>query len=258
MSNGFKLKKIYRVGYCVGRGFLADKILGWSKVRFYTRCFLIEHPERGLVLIDTGYGEALLNETKQGINSLYSKLLPVTLLPEDDIVSQLENDGINLGDLSYLFITHYHPDHIGALKEFANVPWIYHKKSLENLGKLSAIQGLIKGFIKSLVPSIPLGSLAVYDENYIEEWNGFKGFDIFGDQSLVIINLPGHAEGQMGVLIGDIFFCADANWGTKNLPHVLGFLVQDNIADYKQTFSMIQKIPESINIFPTHVIEAHN
>ncbi|MGD0665590.1 MAG: MBL fold metallo-hydrolase [Rhabdochlamydiaceae bacterium] len=138
MPNGFKLNKIYRTGYCVGRGFLADKTLGWKKVRFYSRCFLIEHPSRGLVLIDTGYGQALLDAAQRGIYSLYRMLLPVTYLPEDSIVKQLAEDGISLSDLSCLIITHFHPDHIGALPEFAHVPWVYRNEVLSSINSLNS------------------------------------------------------------------------------------------------------------------------
>lgn len=255
MSTGFKLNKIYRVGYCVGRGILADRTRSWKKVRFYTRCFLLEHPVRGLILIDTGYGKDLIECTKKGIYSLYSSLLPITFSSEDSIVAQLAKDGISLKDLSYLCVTHYHPDHIGALPEFAEVPWIYRSDTLNQLMNFSKLRGLKHGFIRPLVPSVPKGSLPILEKCFTEKWNAFRSMDLFGDGSFHLIDLPGHALGQMGVVTQDAFFVADAKWAKDALPHPLGFLLQANSKTYRETFESVHKSP--IAIFPTHTIEAH-
>lgn len=253
MPIGFKLNKIYRAGYCVGRGTLADRMLPWKKVRFYTRCFLLEHPTKGLVLIDTGYGRDLIESTKKGIYSLYSALLPITYSPEDSIVLQLAKDGISLKDLSYLVLTHFHPDHIGALPEFTEVPWIYRSDSLSRLMSFSKLRGLKHGFIRPLVPPIPKGSLGITEERFVEKWNSFSSIDLFGDGSFHLIDLPGHALGQMGMATQDAFFVADAKWAADALPHPLGFLLQQNSKAYRKTFESVQNIP--IEIFPTHTIE---
>lgn len=257
MSNGFKLSKIYRAGYCVGRGILADRTRGWEKVRFYTRCFLLEHKTRGLILIDTGYGKALLDAVQKGVYSLYRRLLPLTYKPEDSIVAQLAKDGISLKDLSYLIITHFHPDHIGALPEFTEVPWIYRHQALSRLINLSPLNGLRKGFIRPLIPPIPKNSIAVSDNRFIEKWHSLASCDLFGDQSLCLIDLPGHALGQMGVAIQNSFFVADAKWGGEGLPHPLGFLLQEDTKNYRKTFELLQKPFPSIQIIPTHTIEDH-
>ncbi len=257
MPTGFKLKKIYRTGHCLGRGIFADRTLGWKKVRFYTRCFLLEHPEKGLILIDTGYGKSLLNATQKGLYSLYRSLLPVTYHPEDSITLQLAQDGISLKDLSYLVITHFHPDHIGALPEFAQVPWIYHKNALDQLLKLSPLRGLRQGFIRPLVPAVPKGSIPILANHFAQNWNCFDSLDLFGDSSLHLIDLPGHALGQMGVAIQDLLFAADAKWSENGLPHTLGFLLQQDTKLYRKTFERLQNLKASIKVLPTHTIEAH-
>jgi len=255
MQTGFKLNKIYRAGYCVGRGVFADRTLTWKKARFYTRCFLLEHPIRGLVLIDTGYGKDLIEATSSGIYSLYRTLLPVTYLPEDSIVFQLAQDGISLKDLSYLILTHFHPDHIGALPEFKNVPWIYCSDALEQLMNFSKLRGLTHGFIRPLVPAIPKRSIPVVKNDFREKWNLFPSMDLFSDGTLHLIDLPGHALGQIGIAIQDSFFVADAQWTQNALPHSLGFFLQQDSKAYRKTFESIQNRISQMKIFPTHIIE---
>lgn len=257
MQIGFKLNKIYRAGYCIGRGTLADRTLGWKKVRFHTRCFLLEHPTEGLILIDTGYGKDFMELTQKGIYSLYSTLLPVTYSPEDSIVAQLAQDGISVKDLSYLFITHFHPDHIGALPEFAQVPWIYRADALKKLKKFTTLRGLSHGFIRPLVPPIPEGSIAISENYFNEKWKSFPSIDLFGDGSFHLIDLPGHALGQMGVAIDKAFFVADAKWGSNALPHRLGFFMQHDSKLYQKIFASLQNHFPSIKLFPTHTIEDH-
>jgi glyoxylase-like metal-dependent hydrolase (beta-lactamase superfamily II) len=255
MQTGFKLNKIYRAGYCIGRGIFADRTLTWKKVRFYTRCFLLEHPTKGLILIDTGYGKDLVDVTKTGIYSLYRTLLPVTYLPEDSVVFQLAQDGISLKDLSYVILTHFHPDHIGALPEFRNVPWIYRSDTLEQLMNFSKWRGLTHGFIRPLIPPIPKRSIPIVKNDFKEKWNLLPSMDLFGDRTLYLIDLPGHALGQMGVAMQDSFFVADAKWTEDALPHALGFLLQHDSKAYRKTFESVQNVKSPVKIFPTHTIE---
>jgi glyoxylase-like metal-dependent hydrolase (beta-lactamase superfamily II) len=255
MSSGFKLNKIYSAGYCVSSGIIADRTLSWKKVRFYTRCFLLEHREKGLILIDTGYGKDLIESTKRGVYSLYRALLPVFYSPEDSLKLQLAKDGVSLKDLSYLVITHYHPDHIGALPEFANVPWIYRSDTLNQLMGFSKLKGLKHGFIRPLVPQVPARSIAITEKCFNKEWNSFSSIDLFGDGSFHLIDLPGHALGQMGVATQSAFFAADAKWSASTLPHPIGFLLQENSKVYRKTFESLQNVP--VELFPTHTIEAH-
>lgn len=257
MSNGYKLNKIYSVGYCRGRGRFADRTLSYEQRRFFTRCFLLEHPTKGLILVDTGYGKALIDIVQKGIYSLYNKLLPFTYAEKDSIVWQLHLDGISLKDISYLIITHFHPDHIGALPEFTDVAWIYREDSLHYLRNLSIFKALQKGFIRSLVPRVPKKSIPINQDNFNIKWHEFQAHDLFGDHSLFLVNLPGHATGQMGVFIQDTFIVADATWGGKALPSQVGLLLQDSPKEYQNTYEAIQRLDNSIQIYPTHTIEAY-
>lgn len=255
MSNGIKLRKIYRVGSCVGWGALADKSLGWKKVRFYARAFLLEHPQHGLILIDVGYGEAAIQALKKGMRRIYSALLPVRYRPEDRLILQLAQDGIAPKDLSYLVLTHYHPDHIGSLPEWSETRWIYRKDALDELRKQSRFRQLCNGFLSELVGSIPKNSCPILNADLTTCWNGFAAHDFFGDGSFYLVDLPGHALGQMGVATENLFFAADAVWSSQGEPHGLGFYLQADPKAYRRTFSALQTLSSNIQIIPTHEIE---
>ncbi len=254
MSSGIKLRKIYRAGYCIGRGAFADRSLGWKKVRFYARAFLLEHPTKGLILIDTGYGKSFVETTSRGIAKLYAHLLPVVYQPEDSLISQLSCDGIQTTDLSYVLLTHFHPDHVGALPEFNVTPWIYRKTPLEQLQKLSSWKALRKGFLPDLIPAIPKRSIAVEESDFGLGPLPFQSIDLFSDGSLYLVDLPGHALGQMGVFTSHHFFVADALWCEKGQPHPLGFWLQEDPRTYKKTYEALRKL--DLPLISTHSIEA--
>ncbi|MGD0665589.1 MAG: hypothetical protein ABSA17_07705 [Rhabdochlamydiaceae bacterium] len=114
-----------------------------------------------------------------------------------------------------------------------------------------------KGFIRPLIPSIPERSIPISENCFSQKWNSFASFDLFGDGSLHLVDLPGHAIGQMGVAIQDAFFVADAKWGAAALPHKLGFLIQEDPKLYRTTFASLQNPIPRIKVIPTHTIEAH-
>ena len=257
MSSGIKLRKIYRVGYCLSRGALGERSLGWEKMRFYARAFLLEHPQKGLILIDTGYGDAAIHSLKKGINRLYGALLPVTYSPEDRLLLQLAQDGIAKSDLSYLILTHFHPDHIGALPEFTKTRFVYRKEALDSLLKMARLSQLFKGFLPDLIPAIPENSRPILESAFQSHWNGFPACDLFSDGSLFLVDLPGHALGQMGVAIQDKLFAADSQWSSGKPPHPLSFWLQEDPKAYRRTWKALKELPPSIQIIPTHTICPH-
>lgn len=221
------------------------------------RAFLIEHPHHGLILIDTGYGKGYLEASKKGWGWLYDQLLPVSFQEEERVANQLMQDGIKPSDLSHLIITHFHPDHIGALGDFASTPWVYRHDILEKLTTLPPRKQFQQGFLKKLVPSIPKGSISLTASSFDTKWHDFEACDLFDDASLTLVDLPGHALGQMGVSIQDQLFAADALWSTEAPPHPLGILLQNERKKYRQTHEKLMQLSRKLTILPTHTAEPH-
>jgi glyoxylase-like metal-dependent hydrolase (beta-lactamase superfamily II) len=91
-----------------------------------------------------------------------------------------------------------------------------------------------------------------------------KKYDLFGDDSLFIYDLPGHAAGQIGVELKtqkqQYFLIADACWNKKTyidllLPPSIVRLFFDSWKDFKDSLLKVnlfhKKFPEVI-IVPTH------
>ena len=99
-----------------------------------------------------------------------------------------------------------------------------------------------------------------------EEYAPFKtGYDLLGDQSVIGVELPGHAYGQMGVFARDddgkvFFFVADAAWLKRSIvenrpPHKIADMLFPDPVAYRQTLGQLQTY--YLTHPDTHVIPSH-
>jgi len=93
--------------------------------------------------------------------------------------------------------------------------------------------------------------------------------DLFGDGSLVLAALPGHARGQIGMLAsterGRFFFAADSCYGVASIrerrpPHRLTHLVADDPAALRATIERLHAFTQAnpdVVVVPSHCPEAY-
>lgn len=252
--------KIFKVGYCTQIEKFACKTSPFKKVKFWACAFLIKIPGHGNVLVDTGYGTHFFEATARFPYRLYRFLTPVKL--EKDLRSQLKGEKID-----YVVVTHFHPDHIGGLKDFQNSKWIYSAKGYAKMKALKGFKALREGMIPGLLPkSVPLGSMEIEEkeEKVFPFSPDFPSVDLFGDGSLFVFELPGHAIGQLGVAFRRgkkwTLLVADAAWSGQALkegilPSYFGLKMQHDCAVYQETFWKLHKLTSNndhIEVIATH------
>jgi glyoxylase-like metal-dependent hydrolase (beta-lactamase superfamily II) len=94
-----------------------------------------------------------------------------------------------------------------------------------------------------------------------------SGYDLFGDGSLLLIALPGHAAGHYGVLFeddrGPVFLIADASWSSQAIrdfmppPALVTGWLGDTRA-YRDTLAKLQALGEEapqVRMVPSHCRE---
>jgi len=244
--------EILKVGYCSH----PEKIVyakGKMKSRqFPANVFLINHPDKGHILFDTGYANRFYDITKKLPEKLYAIVTPVILPEVEQLVTQLKQKDLLPEQIFKVIVSHLHADHASGLKDFQAENIICCKKGLEQLLKLSRLRQVTKGFLRELVP-----------ENWQETFQCFssleivdtglqhfpRGGDLIGDQSVLAIALPGHMEGHYGVYLpdtnmGPLLLAGDAFWTAKNLienvmPHSITRLLQHDFHEYKQTLNKL-------------------
>ena len=213
--------KRYDLLETTGQLYASDK----NRIMLPVFAYLIEHP-KGLVLVDTGWCRKISPEGVYNHKAV-STVLPSHLasffhpvLPEGMAVhEQLGTMGIRPEDLDYVLLTHLDPDHVAGLQHVSTakhiiVPedeyfWscrtVYRTRQPQDLWLKYPIE-------RSFYRGSPLGP---------NHWV----IDLFGDESVQMVNVPGHTDGQAAVVIRNgerfVLLAADAAFSPRNWQEMI-------------------------------------
>jgi len=256
-------------GHCLAKESEAIQGGRGQKIKFHALWGLIEHPEKGWILYDTGYTERFYEATRSYPSKIYAQLVKTTIEEKDTVKAQLEAHGISALDIRHVIITHFHADHVGGLLDFPNAQFYASRKALEYTLSLSTMFAFSKGVLKELLPTDLSERTILVDEVCPKTSHPILGemYDLFEDESLYLVPLPGHAAGQMGVLLETqqcpYFLIADACWLKKSyeemvFPNPIVKLFFHSWSDFKASLQKIHRYhqahPEAC-VVPTHCAE---
>ncbi len=270
MLDGMNSKiKLLKVGHCTHPQAIVMRGGKWKKQIFPALVGLIDHPQQGYILFDTGYSPNFMRETKNFPECLYRYLTPVCLHKDENIVNQLQKLHIHPDKIKHVIISHFHADHISALSEFKQAVYWCSQRAWTDFNKKKRWTGLMKGYLPALLPSD-------FSERvkFIEETSSCtlpnalmpftQGWDLFGDGLCRMIDLPGHAAGHMGLLYESknqrpLFMIADACWSIEALiqkrrPRCLAYWLFDSKTAYDTTMLWLTQLYErnTVLIMPSH------
>jgi glyoxylase-like metal-dependent hydrolase (beta-lactamase superfamily II) len=161
-------------------------------------CLLIE-TNRGLVLVDTGFGRRDVEAPNRRFSPLFRAVLGVRLDPRRTALAQVKALGFSPTDVRDIVLTHLDFDHAGGLEDFpeANV----HVMRTE-LDAARRPRGLTARGRYSQPQWDEVKNWHVYDGNG-ERWFGFEAVrDLNGlPPEILMVPLPGHTWGHAGVAI---------------------------------------------------------
>jgi glyoxylase-like metal-dependent hydrolase (beta-lactamase superfamily II) len=257
-------------GYCVVAE--CDVLRGASrqKVECHALVALIEHPTAGWLLWDTGYAPHMLAATSRWPYRLYRLATPLHMRPELAVAAQLGRFGLKPGDIGRVIVSHFHADHIAGLRDFPEAALVAHARAYADVAQRSGLRALQRGFIPELLPP----DFA----RRAELLPSFSGpplpalgptHDLLGDGSLLLVELPGHARGQIGMLAhterGRVLFAADGAWFSRSyrevrLPGRVTYAIVDDPAAVKTTLERLRDFSlacPDVLIVPTHCPEIY-
>jgi nucleoside-diphosphate-sugar epimerase/glyoxylase-like metal-dependent hydrolase (beta-lactamase superfamily II) len=258
--------ELLTTGYTTQRYRLAERGGPPGSVRFHALCALIRHPSRGVFLFDTGYAPRIHEALKPFPFSLYGRMLPAVTSPRLALVEQLKERGIVARDVSAIILSHLHADHAAGIRDFPQADLIMSARTRQATQSLRGLSAMRHAYVPALMPDDLLQRLHTIEHFRDPGIGDFdQTHDLFGDGSVRLISLPGHAHGQIGALVQTgpaqrTFLVADATWTLGSLskcqlPHPITFLVADSVADMRDSLNRLhafsQKYPETI-IVPTH------
>ena len=155
--------------------------------------YLIDHPDQGLILIDTGFCfDHLSEEMKAGI--AWSPILRIR--------NQIQSLGYNPDDVKHVVLSHLHFDHAGQICDFPDA--VFHLRKSEWDAALA----------RSSPDYFPEDYIGAQDFN-LDFVADDADVDLFGDGSLICLDTKGHSAGHQSFLIrlprtGKVLLTADA------------------------------------------------
>ena len=256
--------QLFAAGSCRHLEAAAVRRGAWRHAVFPALFAAVETPD-GWLVIDTGYAPRVLELCRTGWWRLYPWLLPVDISSGRAAAAQLKTV-----EIAGVFLTHFHADHTGGLRDFPGVPVYAGRDAWEAVRNLGGLASLRAAHLPELLPGDFAKRVRLIDCGLIKppEWvpEGWShGADVLGDGTLWAVPLPGHAAGQLGILFRDeagkiVFLVADAMWRADWLlehhgPRWPVRFITHNWRAYQQTLTRLRRLSAArpdIRMVPFH------
>lgn len=173
-----------------------------KKKKLPVNVFLTEHKKYGTILINTGCSRFLKHNPVS-----FAKLISthnISFTDRDTIDQQLLSEKLDPMVIKKVLLTHCDPECCGGLKLLPN----YELISSAQVLALVWLSDPSDGVMPSTLPSgdIPKSAAGIFKgKSFLSSY--FKWiFDVFGDESILAVDLTGHAKAMTG------FYFTEKNW----------------------------------------------
>ena len=266
----FLTAHFWKVGSCRGPGEIAARGSGWRAQDFPSLAVALRHPAHGWTMYDAGYDPRYFEALRDWAYRPMRWLLPVKLPAEERLVRQMAAVGLRPEDFRRVVVSHFHLDHVAGLHLFPHAEWVYTAKAWEAVKPLAGWRAARAIYHPVTVDRTRLEAQgrALRDAE-AESWEDFaRTWDLFGDGSLRLVALPGHAPGQLGAVFRrepdgeQIFLVSDAAWTHANLaghpPGGLARFLMDDPAAFHDTLRRLRTFAQThpaTRLVPSHCAE---
>jgi glyoxylase-like metal-dependent hydrolase (beta-lactamase superfamily II) len=216
--------------------------------------FVVTHPEATFI-VDPG---VCRNADQRVIVQLPAFLRFAVRPPADTVptVTALDESPIGAPKLDFALPTHAHWDHVSGLLDLPDLPVHLHRREREWVmtGQVAPVGGVRDSLS---------GRTAVeYDLDGPPILTFERSHDVFGDGSVVLLDLAGHTPGSIGVLLhiasGWLLLAGDAAWHTFQIDDIRqkssypGGLADDDRAETFRTLHRLHAVRNQVTVIPTH------
>lgn len=182
------------------------------------RYAIIEHRD-GPIVFDTGYHPSLRRRLR-GLGRAYHTVVPWTCAPHEAVGLRLERLGYRPRDVQRVVLSHLHADHVAGLIDLPDVPIALTRAAWDDLQESSRLDSVRRGYFAELLPDDLLDRACWLTPPPWGETLADSAEDLLGDGSLGVVDLPGHAPGQIGLWVRrdwgeDVLLVADATFSLE-------------------------------------------
>lgn len=215
--------------------------------------FIVSHPD-AVFIVDPA---VCLNAEERAIAQLPA-VLRVAVRPPSDTIPTITALG-RLPDtpqLDFALPTHAHWDHVSGLLDLPDLPVHLHRIEHEWVasGPVAPVGG-----VRDSLRDRPI---VQYDLDGPPVLTFTRSHDLFGDNSVLLVDLPGHTPGSIGVLAhtsrGWILIAGDAAWHELQIEKVRqkssypGALADEDRDQSFRTLHRLHVARHAVTIIPTH------
>lgn len=243
---------------------------GMKSVQFPVLSVLIER-DNGLVLFDTGIGTRIEEEMRPPIywgNLFFHRFVMCTRFNPryDALIHQLQRLGFRPADVKNVIISHLHWDHAGGMRDFPDARYIINRKEWDFAAGLTGAALFKNAYIKEQFCCAGLDIELINTDARKPFKNFSASYDLFGDGSIVLVDLPGHSPGLMGMFLtmpsGRRFlFSADTFYFPEGLEQRVpkSKLMQSLVSEGMEAGSSIDKVYYLMNSDPElEIVGSHD
>jgi glyoxylase-like metal-dependent hydrolase (beta-lactamase superfamily II) len=189
-------------------------------------CYLIRHGNQTL-LWDTGVDGALAGKPA-------ASEWVFTISLKERLVDQLARIGVRPGDVNFVAISHYHDDHTGQAADFPGATLLMGSGDWD---VVKTRPDTAKRFTPWISGGAKVDPVA-------------RDKDVFGDKSVVILDMPGHSPGHKALLVrlksGPVLLTGDLYHATEQVTNRGVPSFNTNRADTLASFDRFQAIAKSL------------
>ena len=220
--------------------------------------FLVKHHDDYL-LFDTGMGSQIDRQYQQGMPVWWR---PFFKYDKPVVSARAQLDKAGIPPLKRVILSHSHWDHAGGVQDFPEASVGVAAAELARVRTPSTGPG---GTWESQV-----GAASIQWEPLVFQPAPFKGcsesLDVFGDGTVVLVPMPGHTKGSVGLFVTvdsgrQYFLVGDVVWTVAALQQgapkfwVAGKLVDDNAPQTQASLEKLQMLAQSepdLVVIPAH------
>ncbi|MBO9882798.1 MBL fold metallo-hydrolase [Xanthomonas sp. D-109] len=260
--------RLYEAGHCTHPERATRRGAPLAPCPFPALAALLQHPQHGDLLFDTGYSPHFFDATARFPERLYRWLTPVHLAPGQSLREQLARDGVDADRIGWIVLSHFHGDHVGGVADFPHARLACAQQAWDDLQRRGRLTALREGFLPALlhgarprmhwIEALPAATTPAALRDF------GTPRDLFGDASVLLVPLPGHAPGHYGLWFedahGPVFLIADAAWSSAALadgtppPALVTHLLGEHRV-YRDTLARLHALRQAapqVRLVPSH------
>jgi len=126
--------------------------------------------------------------------------------------------GLRKDDIRTVIVTHFHADHVGGLADLPGTRILTSRRAWNAVKRRGKTGNALAGVFDRLLPEDLERRLAFFEaSDQVQAPLGLgQAWDIAGDGSLLVVDLPGHHDGHVGLCFPNrarpLLYATDVQW----------------------------------------------